>query len=173
MIRKYKSKNKLRPTTSKVQLAIFSMIGHDNLIGKKFLDLYAGTGNIGMMAINYGVKLSCFVDSNPSFISKIKNKSKENNLLDKSKFLIANCETQLHKLSDKFDHVFADPPYNEEPFEKIMYQLAKNQLVHKKSKIFLEHSNKIGLKEYYEDKMRIQTKNYGDTVISVFQTANN
>ena len=54
MIRKYKSKNKLRPTTSKVQLAIFSMIGHDNLIGKKFLDLYAGTGNIGMMAINYG-----------------------------------------------------------------------------------------------------------------------
>ena len=43
----------------------------------------------------------------------------------------------------------------------------------KKSKIFLEHSNKIGLKEYYEDKMRIQTKNYGDTVISVFQTANN
>ena len=73
MIRKYKSKNKIRPTTSKVQLAIFSMIGHDNLIGKKFLDLYAGTGNIGMMAINYGVELSCFVDSNPSFISKIKN----------------------------------------------------------------------------------------------------
>ena len=173
MIRKYNSKNKLRPTTSKVQLAIFSMIGHDNLIDKKFLDLYAGTGNMGMMAINYGVKLSCFVDSNPSFISKIKNKSKENNLLEKSKFLIANCETQLHKLSDKFDYVFADPPYNEEPFEKIMYQLAKNQLVHKKSKIFLEHSNKIGLKEYYEDKMRIQTKNYGDTVISVFQRVNN
>ena len=63
--------------------------------------------------------------------------------------------------------------HNEEPFEKIMYQLTKNQLVHKKSKIFLEHSNKIRLKEYYEDKMRIQTKNYGDTVISVFQTANN
>ena len=54
-----------------------------------------------------------------------------------------------------------------------MYQLEKNQLVHKKSKIFLEHSNKIRLKEYYEDKMRIQTKNYGDTVISVFQRANN
>ena len=72
MIRKYKSKNKIRPTTSKVQLAIFSMIGHDNLIGENFLDLYAGTGNIGMMAINYGVKLSCFVDSNPLFISKIK-----------------------------------------------------------------------------------------------------
>ena len=36
MIRKYNSKNKLRPTTSKVQLAIFSMIGHDNLIDKKF-----------------------------------------------------------------------------------------------------------------------------------------
>ena len=99
-----------------------------------------------MMAINYGVKLSCFVDSNPLFISKIKNKSKENNLLDQSKFLIANCETQLHKLSDKFDYVFADPPYNEEPFEKIMHQLAKNQLVHKKSKIF-----DISLKNHLHD----------------------
>ena len=50
----------LRPTTSKVIGAIFSMMGHSNLEGKNFLDLYAGTGSVGIRALELGAK-HCFL----------------------------------------------------------------------------------------------------------------
>ena len=53
----------LRPTTSKVIGAIFSMMGHSNLEGKKFLDLYAGTGSVGIRALELGAK-HCFFFEN-------------------------------------------------------------------------------------------------------------
>ena len=62
----------LRPTTSKVIGAIFSMMGHSNLEGKNFLDLYAGTGSVGIRALELGAKHCFFLDRNQDFIQKIK-----------------------------------------------------------------------------------------------------
>ncbi|MAU24131.1 MAG: hypothetical protein CL706_01805 [Chloroflexi bacterium] len=164
---KFKNQN-LRPTTSKVLGALFSMIGHANLEGKNFLDLYTGTGAIGIRSLDLGAKNCFFVDINHEFLTIIKNKLKKMNFEGESMLIRANCETQLNKIDKVFDFIFIDPPYDQKPFDKILEQLINYKLVHEKTKIFLEHSSRIKLSDEYKIFKKKQEKKYGDTMISVY-----
>tara|TARA_E500000081_G_C6065678_1_gene320465 strand:- start:497 stop:1009 length:513 start_codon:yes stop_codon:yes gene_type:complete len=164
---KFKNQN-LRPTTSKVLGALFSMIGHANLEGKNFLDLYTGTGAIGIRSLDLGAKNCFFVDINHEFLTSIKNKLKKLNFEGESMLIRANCETQLNKIDKVFDFIFIDPPYDQQPFDKILEQLINYKLVHEKTKIFLEHSSRIKLSDEYKIFKKKQEKKYGDTMISVY-----
>ena len=95
----YKKKN-LRPTSSKVIGAVFSILGHENLQGKNFLDLYAGTGALGLRALELGVSMCYFVDINNKFLQKIKNQIGKYNFDGEAKMIKANCENQLGKISE-------------------------------------------------------------------------
>lgn len=158
----------LRPTTSKVIGAIFSMMGHSNLEGKNFLDLYAGTGSVGIRALELGAKHCFFFDRNQDFIQKIKLKTKKLKFEEKTTALKGNCETQLNKINETFDFIFVDPPYDQKPFEKIFEQLIDYSLVHKETRLFAEHSSRIKLADEYKLFKKKQEKKYGDTSISVF-----
>ncbi len=89
----------LRPTTSNVIGAIFSMMGHSNLEGKNFLDLYAGTGSVGIRALELGAKQCFFFDRNQDFIQKNKLKTNKLKFEEKTTALKGNCETQLNKIN--------------------------------------------------------------------------
>ena len=158
----------LRPTTSKVIGAIFSMMGHSNLEGKNFLDLYAGTGSVGIRALELGAKHCFFFDRNQDFIQKIKLKTKKLKFEERTTALKGNCETQLNKINQTFDFIFVDPPYDQKPFEKIFEQLIDYSLVHKETRLFAEHSSRIKLVDEYKLFKKKQEKKYGDTSISVF-----
>tara|TARA_B100002019_G_scaffold287551_1_gene299698 strand:+ start:1465 stop:1977 length:513 start_codon:yes stop_codon:yes gene_type:complete len=168
-LKKQQHKNlNLRPTTSKVLGAIFSMIGHSNLMKKNFLDLYTGTGSIGLRSLDLGVENCYFVDINHEFIKLLKQKINKLNFSDRSTVLRANCENQLSKLDKVFDYIFIDPPYDQLPFEKIFDQLIICKLTHKNTKLFLEHSSRINLTDEYKIFKKIQERKYGDTMISVY-----
>ena len=95
----YKKKN-LRPTSSKVIGAVFSILGHENLQGKNFLDLYAGTGALGLRALELGVSNCYFVDINNKFLQKIKNQVEKYDFEGEARMIKANCENQLGKISE-------------------------------------------------------------------------
>ena len=161
-------KSKLRPTTSKVIGAVFSILGHDKLEEKIFLDLYSGTGAIGFKALEFGAKECCFVDINISFLKKIQEKINILDLTNKSSIIKANCETQLKKINGVFDFVYADPPYDHNSFENIVNQLINNKLVYKNTKLVFEHSSRLKLNESINIFNMIQQKQYGDSMISIF-----
>jgi|TARA_B110000263_G_scaffold129490_1_gene112562 16S rRNA (guanine966-N2)-methyltransferase len=161
-------KSKLRPTTSKVIGAVFSILGHDKLEGKNFLDLYSGTGAIGLKALEYGVQKCFFVDKNISFLKKIQEKINILDLTKKSYIVKANCETQLKKINEVFDFVYADPPYDDNSFENIVNQLINNKLVFKNTKLVFEHSSRLKINESINIFNMIQQKKYGDSMISIF-----
>ena len=168
-MKKHQSRNQnLRPTTSKVMGAVFSMMGHYNLEGKNFLDLYSGTGSIGFKALDLGIQNCYFVDINQEFVRQIKNKLIKLNLENRSTVIKANCETQLNKIKEVFDFIFIDPPYDQKPFEKIFDQLINYKLVYEKTKLFLEHSSRMKLSDEYKIFKKVQEKKYGDTIISIF-----
>jgi len=170
-LKKHQFKNQnLRPTTSKVIGAVFSMMGHHNLEGKKFLDLYSGTGSIGFKALDLGVQNCYFVDINQEFLSQIRKKLMKLNFQSNSTVIKANCETQLNKIKEVFDFIFIDPPYDQQPFEKIFDQIDNYKLTHDKTKLFLEHSSRIKLSDEYKIFKKIQEKKYGDTLISVYSS---
>ena len=161
-------KTKLRPTTSKVMGAVFSILGHDNLFEKNFLDLYSGTGAIGFKALEYGANMCCFVDINISFLKKIQEKLDKIDFLKKSKVVRANCETQLKKINGVFDFVYVDPPYDNNSFENTVNQLINNKLVSKNTKLVFEHSTRLKVYKSINIFNMIQQKQYGDSMISIF-----
>ena len=146
-----------RPTTSSVRKSLFDIIG--NLQGKKILDLFAGSGIVGFEAASRGANLITFVESSMRVNSLLKiNGSlfKQTNFeyikQDATKFII-NC--------DKYDIIFADPPYEFDSNEKFISDAIEH--LNKNGILILESS----IKEYSISPDRI--KEYGDTQLTFWR----
>jgi len=100
-----------RPTTDKVKEALFSIIQFD-LPGASFLDLFAGSGQIGIEALSRGAERAVFVDSGKKACSVIKENLTAVEYIRKSEIHQKNVEDYLSICSEKFDIVFMDPPYD-------------------------------------------------------------
>jgi len=147
---KARRKKEIRPTSSLVKQAVFNILG--DIRGSLFLDLYAGTGQMGLMAEERGAEV-IFVERNPKFAKEIKREAKGNVIVsDTLKFLV-NFDREV-------DVIFADPPYNYENYEKLIKLSLK---VLKKGGIFiLEHGKKI---DFDAERKKV----YGDTVLSLWR----
>ena len=96
-----------RPTQGRVLLALFSILG-DRVRGCKFLDLFAGTGQVGLEALKRGAESSVFVESVKARAEEIRRKSGGSVVLSLE---VRRAVSWLVKREMKFDIIFADPPY--------------------------------------------------------------
>ena len=111
-----------RPTLDKVREAVFSSLG-GFFDGGKMLDLYAGSGAVGIEALSRGMSFAYFVDKNYEAIRIIKENITALNLEDKTKVLSMLDTNALHYFTEnhiKFDLVYLDPPYALQQNEKII-----------------------------------------------------
>ena len=145
----------LRPTSGKVRLALFNILYDVN--GVKFLDLFAGTGEVGLDALKKGAKEVIFVEKNKKRALDIKRKVSKN--FNNFKVFSEDSLKFLKNYPDKFNIIFADPPYSYKGYEKLI-DLAISKL--EDNGIFiLEHRAN---KKFNSDEER----KYGDTVLSFF-----
>ncbi len=139
---------KLRPTSSIVKNALFNILG--DLEGLDFVDLFAGTGQVGLEAERRGANVT-FVEKNPRLAREIKKRSK-------GKVITGDVMKVLGKL--KADIVFADPPYSFEAYETLIKR-ATDAL--RPGGIFiLEHDRRRSFGAPEE-------RTYGDTVLSMWR----
>ena len=150
-----------RPTTDMVREALFDKIGFD-VDGAVFLDLFAGTGAVGIEALSRNAKFCFFVDAQKDAI-KIINKNLE--LVGARNFELKNLdfETALlgfEKSSTKFDIVFLDPPYASDFAEKAIDAIMSKNLLSQNGLIVWEHdASKL---EYIQQNFAdCKTKKYG------------
>ncbi len=149
--------NITRPTLSKVRMGIFntlqSMIDFE---GSTFLDMYAGSGIMGLEALSRGFKYACAIEKNPKAFQIIKSNFKKFNpapeLLKGDSLIIAP------KLDKKFDVIYIDPPY----FAGIYEQSLKSVKNIAANIIILEHITDVDFSGYEI----IKQKNYGGKIIS-------
>ena len=99
-----------RPTTDKVKEAIFSAIQFD-LPYKKVLDLFAGSGQLGIEALSRGASSCVFVDQNKKAVEIIRRNLQTTRLADKAQVATTDALGFLSRTNEKFDVVFLDPPY--------------------------------------------------------------
>lgn len=116
------SSSKMRPTTDKVKEAVFSIIQF-KIIGKKFLDLFAGSGQMGLEAISRGAKHAFLVDSQKSSIDFIRKNIKSCGCEDSTTVLFRDSVSFLKTTKEKFDIAFLDPPYETGLLEKTLPML--------------------------------------------------
>lgn len=101
----------VRPTTDRVKEALFSIVQFD-LPGAKVLDLFAGSGQLGIEALSRGADNAVFVDKNTAAFETVKENLKATGLFQKSIVLNTDSVTYIKNSKLKFDLIIIDPPYN-------------------------------------------------------------
>lgn len=131
-----------RPTTDRIKETLFNMIQND-LYGCSFLDLFAGSGAIGIEALSRGAKEAVFIDNGSRQLSCIRENLTTTKLLEKAEVL--GCDVLsglklLAKRNRRFDYIFMDPPYNHGLEKQVLEALKDSPLADAETVIIVEAS---------------------------------
>ena len=98
-----------RPTTDRVKEGLFNILQFD-IEGRRVLDLFAGTGQLGIECLSRGAASAVFVDRRPDAVKLIRENLKITNLQDGARVVAGDSMEYLKSLREKFDLIFLDPP---------------------------------------------------------------
>ena len=128
-----------RPTTDRVKETLFNIL-QPSLYGCRFLDLFAGSGAIGIEALSRGAKEAVFVDSGRDAQNCIKQNLAHTKLAPQGKLMECDVFTAIRKLSDKptFDVVFMDPPYDTDLIYRVLDAIKDTDIVDQDTLIVAE-----------------------------------
>ena len=160
--------DRLRPTTDRVRGAIFSIIGQGRVDGGRVLDLYAGTGALGIEALSRGAKWADFVESDARHARQIRENLRTLSLVDRSHVHQTRVERIVVTLTTTYDAVFIDPPYSMSDWGNLMTQLGQGGFVEENGVVIAEHRTGTLLAERYGKLVRESSRKYGDTSISIY-----
>lgn len=161
----------LRPTSSKVREAIFNIVQAE-IDHAWFLDLYAGTGAVGLEALSRGAEKVFFVESNQIRAKAVMDYIHKLSLDDRASVYQEKAETFLHRAMRtgmKFDIIFADPPYLSDEVERALPYIAENNMLKDNGCMLVEHSSKRPLFEHIQNIKMIKNYKYGDTMITLYR----
>lgn len=159
----------VRPTTDKVREAIFSMLNSLAEDWGKVLDLFAGSGALGIEALSRDAGWADFVDQNPKCCGMIKENLTKTGFKDKGRVYCCPAMKSLSILDNSYGIVFLDPPYADTTLGPVITSIDKSRLISGKSIIVASHSSRSTLDERFGSLIKIKEKNYGDTCISIYQ----
>jgi len=168
-IRRASGGSSLRPTTSKVRSAIFSMLGPAGPGGFRVLDIYAGTGALGIEALQRGADSAVFVEQNSRQCGEIKKALERHGLAMQGTVQRGSALSAVGRLTGEFDLIFADPPYALNEFEELFLRVESAGLIAPGAIAFLEHSKKTELPDALPGLRLSTTRKYGDSAISVYR----
>ena len=157
----------IRPTKDRIREAFFSSLG--DISDKSFLDLYAGSGSMGIEAISRGAKYATFVDNSDEAIKYIKKNVTSLN--------IENAE--IHKMIDEvalakfknqgrqFDIIYFDPPYESDRYEKMLNVIFEDDLLTENGILAIEINRPIEINPLWN--VKIKEYHYGEIQVVVLR----
>ena len=157
-----------RPTKDRVREAIFSALG--DISGYRVLDLYAGSGAMGLEALSRGASHTTFVDISILAIKAIKENVTSLKIPENEYEIIRNKDViaieSFKQRSTQFDLVVLDPPYEEGQYEEIVCQLFRNNLLSENAIIVMEANRPIALTNITYKKNK--EYHYGDILVYIY-----
>ena len=126
-----------RPTADRIKQSVFNSIQFD-IEGRRVLDLFAGSGALGIEALSRYAKKCTFVDLNPKAIEVIRSNLKKTPFGDKAKAILSDSIEFLKKTEDKYDLVFLDPPYSAGLYDEALKIISERQLLNKEALVVAE-----------------------------------
>jgi len=167
----FKKQKGLRPTTGKVREALFDIL-RGRIENARFLDLYAGTGAVGIKALNEGAEEVVFIEENRGHIRKIRELLEKHNISDRAGIrnqkaisFINGAETE----EAGFDIIFLDPPYHTDEIIKALTAIGRSVIIRQNGLVIAEHFAKITLPDRFDRLHKVKTYMYGDSVLSLFK----
>ena len=161
----------VRPTTDRIKEAIFSIIQFE-IEGRTFLDLFAGSGQMGIEALSRGAKEAYFVDNSKKSLDTVNRNLKTTKLENKAKTLALDFHSFLLMNTTKFDIAFLDPPYKtgmlQQALEKITDSMKETGVIIAENPLDEELLSNYGDfvldRQYRYGKIKISTHRHKDFV---------
>ncbi|WML43587.1 16S rRNA (guanine(966)-N(2))-methyltransferase RsmD [Neobacillus sp. PS3-40] len=162
--------NTTRPTTDKVKEAMFNMIG-PYFDGGMGLDLFAGSGGLGLEALSRGLEKVIFIDREVKAIQTIHENIKACHFEEKTEVFRNDADRALKALIKreiKFDFIFLDPPYKKQQLVSLMQKIDEHSLLHNNGIILCEHSHDVDLPQEVGRFSLIRHEKYGIIAVSIY-----
>ena len=163
----------VRPTSDRLRETLFNILG-PSITDSLFVDLYAGTGAIGIEAISRGAREVFFIDRDPGSISLVRQNLESLQICNGVEVITAEAEGGLDKLAARHliaDFIFLDPPYNDEGCMEVLGYLDASHLIAPQGIVIAEHSSKLELPERLDRLERTRLLEQGDAALSFYRLA--
>ena len=157
-----------RPTADRVKEAVFSIIQFD-LPGATVLDLFGGTGQLGIEALSRGAKNAIFVDERDDACKLIRENLKRTKLEGEGRIIRSDYSAFLKSTSQKFDIIFLDPPYAEVFLENSLNLITQIDILQSGGIIVTERPVEKELLLDFTGYNRSKDYKYGNTLITLFR----
>jgi len=163
----------LRPTSDKVREAVFDIIGPD-IVDACFLDLFCGTGAVGIEALSRGARMAVFVDSRSSAIDLLKENLSRCGF--EQNVEIMQCDTlqaisTLGNRQRRFDIIFMDPPYGSDLIMNALAAIPSGDVLLPGTRVLVEHAARNPVSEGILGLTRQREYRFGDTAVTLFHCA--
>ncbi len=137
----------VRPTQDNTKETLFNVI-NPYIAGSSFIDLFSGTGAIGIEAMSRGAKTVVMVDNSNASINVMKENLRTTGLTERARVMTSDAIGALNVLEGEakaYDFIFMDPPYDHEHEKRVLEKLQNSSLVNDETWIIVEASNKTDL----------------------------
>ncbi len=163
----------IRPTLDRVKESFFNQVG-PGLEGLTFLDLFAGSGSMGIEALSRGAEMVAFVEPNPEAQRIIlQNLEKCRMTGDSPRWILLEFPALvgLKALKERelsFDLVYLDPPFADDLYEPTLLGLSQSRILRQEAMIVVEHFHKTVLQKNYDKLEYYKDRRLGDSCLSFF-----
>jgi len=163
--------NRIRPTSDKVREAMFNTLGSE-VAERKVLDLFAGTGALGIEALSRGAQHAVMIEKDSIAVRAIEANLARVGFTERAKIVKADFRAALRRFDrtgEECDLIFIDPPYHSTILGEISSVLAGHRVISQRAIIIVEHFKKTNPPNSILKTMLTQTRFYGQTALSYYR----
>jgi 16S rRNA (guanine(966)-N(2))-methyltransferase RsmD len=165
-------KGKTRPLSDQAKESLFNIL-QTYTEGSYFLDLFAGSGAVGIEALSRGSVLSIFVELDKKTVQVVRDNLELCGFTDRSEVYaldVLRALKILKRKGAKFDIIFVGAPYGSPDLEKAIIELSDGSMLNKSGMVIAEHRAKHKMEEDFGSLKRVREARYGDTVLAFYKS---
>jgi 16S rRNA (guanine966-N2)-methyltransferase len=155
--------------TDKVKGALFSMLGSLGIEPERVLDLYAGTGGLGIEALSRGATSADFVEQHPAAVAVIRQNLAHTRYEDVGRVHHTSVAAFLGRGTGPFDLIVMDPPYADPEIVPTLERIGRSPLVQSGSIVVVGHSPRLVLPDEVGGLARLRLRCHGDSCFSIYE----
>ena len=159
----------VRPTSELVRGAIFNVLGSLDSVSVRALDLFAGTGSLGIEALSRGAVWADFVERHHRQCAVLRENLSSTGFADSAGVYRMAVAKALTSLEGRYQLVLMDPPYRLASLDDVLDALAGSGLLEAGSQVVVGHSKRLALKSAYPDLTMVGSYRYGDSAVDFFE----
>ncbi|MGB9613298.1 MAG: 16S rRNA (guanine(966)-N(2))-methyltransferase RsmD [Candidatus Margulisiibacteriota bacterium] len=161
----------LRPLTERAREALFNILG-TKVVDSTFLDLFAGTGAVGIEALSRGAKIAFFVEKMQSTVALIRKNLELTGFSDQAEVYALDVIRALNlfkRKKAKFDIIFMGAPYDSPILAKALKKFSETEILNDNGLLIVEHRRQHKIEGVYGGLEKFREEHYGETVLSFYK----